>query len=101
MTASYETYEQKDLYLPQSPYAAHIDTDKYEHSPLLQWPANGYFERLKPDAELLQSALLPRYHLKKTTLSEQVFGNELKNQQLDLKHAANLFGERCRCRVFL
>ena len=96
MNPSANNYERTDSYFQPSGYTAHQDTDKYDHTPLLQWPANGYFERLKPDAELLQSALLPRYHLKTTTLSEQVFGNELKNQRLDLKHAANLFQERCR-----
>jgi hypothetical protein len=96
MYPSDNNYDRKDSYFQPGLYIAHQDTDKYDPSPLLQWPANGYFERLKPDAELLQSALLPRNHLEGITLSEQVFGNELKSQRLDLKHGANLFQERCR-----
>jgi hypothetical protein len=62
---------------------------------LLTWPANGYFDRLKPDAELLQEALIPIIN-ETTNISQQIFGNEAKQQHVGLQHLANLFYERCK-----
>ena len=89
------TYELRNLYFQQSQYSAKQEEKKYEHPPLLQWPANGYFDRLRPDADLLQKALSPVDKYKTDKLSEQVFGNEMKQQQVNLKHSANLFYEQC------
>jgi hypothetical protein len=89
-----KTYELRNLYFQQSPYSFEpVDSDK----PLfLQWPSNGYFERLRPDADLLQKALNPETEDKDKTVSEQIFGNEIKQQYISLKHMANLFYERCK-----
>lgn len=91
-----KTYEMRNLYFQQSQYATLPEERKYDHLPLLQWPANGYFEKLKPDAELLQQALYSIPESKAGSLSERVFGQELKQQQTSLKHAAHLFYERCQ-----
>jgi hypothetical protein len=89
-----KTYEMRNLYFQQSMYSAEpVEPDK----PLfLQWPSNGYFERLQPDADLLQKALNPEINYKDKTVSEQIFGNEIKQQYISLKHMANLFFERCK-----
>jgi len=44
----------------------------------------------------LQRALNPEIDYKNKTVSEQIFGNEIKQQYISLKHAANLFYERCK-----
>jgi hypothetical protein len=84
----------RNLYFQQSQYSVEpVESDK----PLfLQWPSNGYFERLQPDADLLQKALNPETEHKDKTVSEQIFGNEIKQQYISLKHMANLFYERCK-----
>ena len=89
-----KTYELRNLYFQQSQYSVEpVESDK----PLfLQWPSNGYFERLQPDADLLQKALNPETEHKDKTVSEQIFGNEIKQQYISLKHMANLFFERCK-----
>ena len=89
-------YELRNLYLQQSRYSAEPEERKYAGPPILRWPADSYFDRLKPDADLLQRALAPRDTYKTADISQRVFGNELKQQQISLKHTANLFYERCR-----
>jgi hypothetical protein len=89
-----KTYELRNLYFQQSQYAMPPSITA-AHPALLTWPANGYFERLKPDAELLQEALIPIIN-ETTTISQQIFGNEAKQQHIGLQHLANLFYERCR-----
>ena len=96
MTMPNKTYELRNLYFQQSRYSAEKEEKKYDHPPLIQWPANGYFDKLKPDADLLQQAISPFDNYKTNKLSEQVFGNELKQQNINLKHTANLFYERCK-----
>ena len=91
-----KTYELRNLYFQQSRYSAKQDENKYDHPPLLQWPAGGYFAKLKPDADLLHKTLSAVDENKTGNLSEQVFGNELKRQHVNLKHIANLFYERCQ-----
>ena len=88
------TYELRKLYFEQSQYCSQQKEPKYQ--PLLQWPENGYFERFKLDAGLLDKALTP---LKKTdtySIADQVFGNQKQSEYLGLKHQANLFYERCK-----
>lgn len=91
-----KTYELRNLYFQQSQYSANKQDDKHDYPALLQWPANGYFDRIKPDADLLQQALSPFDKYSMDNLSEQVFGNALKQQHVNLKHSANLFYERCK-----
>jgi hypothetical protein len=90
------TYELRKLYFQQSRYAAAEDIKKDDSPPLLQWPSNGYFEKLKPDADLLQQALSPRAENQYDDLSAQVFGQELRTHHISLQHQAHLFYERCR-----
>ena len=89
-------YELQNSCHQQSLYSARHEQDTYDQPSLMQWPANGYFERLQPDAELLQNALRPFTASKAGSLSEQVFGNETKRQRINLQHGGNLFHERCQ-----
>ncbi|MFC1675938.1 hypothetical protein ACFL3G_02605 [Planctomycetota bacterium] len=91
-----KTYEIRNLYFQQSQYSAKKDDKKYDHSSLLQWPSNGYFEKLKPDADLLHKVLWSENNYKGQTVSEQIFGSQIKQQSTSLKHIANLFYERCQ-----
>ena len=88
------TYEMRKLYFQQSQYSAEKQDDKYNKSPLFQWPDNGYFKSLKPDIELLQTALQSEDSCKQQTISEKIFGNEIKQQYSSLKHITNLLRER-------
>ena len=90
------TYELRNLYFQQSQYSIKPEKEKYACPPILQWPANSYFKKLKPDADLLQQALAPLPTHDTASMSERVFGNDLQKQQINLKHGANLFYERCR-----
>ena len=45
---------------------------------------------------LLQKALIPESYSQEQPVSEQIFGNDIKQQYIGLKHAANLFAERCQ-----
>jgi hypothetical protein len=87
-------YELKNLYLQQSQYSAKQARPDY---PLfLQWPEKAYFEKFKPDADLLQKALSPLEKSVTYSIADQVFGNQKQLEYLGLKHSANLFYERCR-----
>ena len=88
------TYELRNLYFQQNPYPA-ADSNSYAYPSLLRLPANGYFDRLKPDTQLLEEVLRPSIDTP-ATISDQIFGNEMKQQYFGLKHLANLFHERCK-----
>ena len=91
MTMPNKTYELRNLYFQQSHYPAKQAEPDY---PLfLQWPSNGYFERFKPDADLLQKALSP---VKRSayTIADQVFGNQKQQEYTSLRHSTNLLHER-------
>lgn len=94
MTMPNKTYELRKLYFEQNQYS--VKPAKPDYQSLLQWPTKGYFETLKPDADLLQKALKPDSNIEERSVSEQIFGNEIKQQSIDLDHVANLFYERCR-----
>jgi hypothetical protein len=94
MTMPNKTYELRNLYFQQNQYS--VEPVESDIPLFLQWPPNSYFERLQPDADLLQRALNPETDYKDKTVSEQIFGNEIKQQYISLKHMANLFYERCR-----
>jgi len=89
-----KTYEMRNLYLQQSQYSA--EQTKPDYPLFLQWPDKGYFEKFKPDANLLQKALSPLEKSVTNSIADQVFGNLKELEYLDLKHSANLFYERCR-----
>lgn len=87
-----KTAELRELYFQHSPYTA--KEAKPDYPPLLQWPSHGYFERLKPDSALLKEALQSYITLGTSTVAEQVFGNQARQQKLGLKHLANILYER-------
>ena len=87
------TAESQKLYFQQSLYSVN-KPESHSYDSLLQWPSNGYFERLKPDADLLREALTPYVSPVTSTVAEQVFGNQARQQKLGLEHLANIFYER-------
>jgi len=87
-----KTYELRKLYFEQSQYGQY--TPQISYPPVLHVPRYG-FERLKPDAELLQEALAP-INAETAYISQQIFGNEAKQQHIGIEHLANLFYERCK-----
>jgi hypothetical protein len=87
------TYELRRLYFEQNQYSQSEPARSYSN--LLRVPHNGYFDRLKPDAELLQEALAP-IQVETAYISQQIFGNEAKQQHIGLEHLSNLFYERCK-----
>ncbi len=89
-----KTYELRNLYFQQSQYSA--EQAKPDYPLFLQWPDKGYFEKFKPDADLLQKALSPLEKSVTNSIADQVFGNLKQIEYLDLKHSSNLFYERCR-----
>ena len=94
MTMPNKTYELRNLYFQQSQYSA--KQAKPDYPPFLQWPDKGYFDKFKPDADLLQKALSPLEKSITSSTADQVFGNLKQLEYLGLKHSANLFYERCR-----
>jgi hypothetical protein len=88
------TYEMRKLYLQQNQYST--KQAKAHYPTLLQWPEKGYFEKFKPDADLLQKALSPLEKSITNSVADQVFGNLKQLEYLDLRHSANLFYERCK-----
>ena len=89
-----KTYELRNLYFQQSQYSV-ANSDSDDSLSLLSWPDKGYFHQLQPDADLLKQALTPISYTPVNDLAQQVFGQELHKQKLDLGHFANLFYERC------
>ena len=85
--------------MQQNAYSAGCQ-DKYscsqKYPSLLYWPRHGYFDTLKRDTDLLGDALSPLAVCNANSLSDQVFGNQLKQQGIGLKHQGNLFYERCK-----
>ena len=85
--------ELRELYFQHSRYSA-TEPKNPSYDSLLQWPSNGYFERLKPDAVLLKEALTSYVSPETSTTAEQVFGNQARQQKIGLKHLANILYER-------
>ena len=89
------TYELRNLYFQQSQYSVNSEDQQDNYPPLLKLPENGY-QTFTVDTDLLQQALAPSSDYPVPSLSQQVFGQELKKQQINLEHSANLFQERGR-----
>ena len=89
-----KTYELRNLYFQQSRYFTNQPETSYPL--LLKWPSNGYFEKFKPDADLLQKALSPLEKSATYSVADQVFGNQKQLESLGLKHLANLLYERAQ-----
>lgn len=89
------TAELRELYFQHSRYSA-ANQENPAYDLLLQWPSNGYFERLKPDAALLREALNPYAPASAGTVAEQVFGNQARQQKIGLSHSRNILYERAQ-----
>ena len=87
------TSELRELYFQNSGYSLAKPADS-SYDSLLQWPSNGYFERLKPDAALLKEALTSYPSPETSTVAEQVFGNQARQERIGLKHLVNILYER-------
>ena len=83
----------RESYFYRSPYSDARPTHQLYDS-LLQWPRNGYFDRFRPDVVLLQEALASYSGPQASTVAEQVFGNQARQQRISLKHLANILYER-------
>ena len=83
----------QELYFQNSRYSG-SKLENLFYDSLLQWPRNGYFERLKPDAALLKEALTSYATPATSTVAEQVFGNQARQEKIGLKHLANILYER-------
>jgi len=87
------TAELRESYFQESRYS----TDKSEVAPydsILQWPSNGYFDKFKTDAALLKQILTSYVNPQASTVASQVFGNQAKEQRIDLQHKSNVLYER-------
>jgi len=91
---AYNTTDQlRELYFQDSRYSGSKLEDASDDS-LLQWPSKGYFDRFKPDAALLKEALASYPNPQGSTVAEQVFGNQARQQKIGLKHLVNILYER-------
>ena len=91
------TAELRELYFQHSQYSANpIVPAERPYDSLLQWPSNGYFERFKPDTTLLKEALTSYSSPQTSTVAEQVFGTQARQQKIGLKHLANILYERAQ-----
>ena len=87
------TAESQKLYLQKCPYS--VESPKYFHyDSLLQWPANGYFDKFRSDAALLKQAFTAYDNTGASTVAEQVFGNQARDQRIGLLHKSNILYER-------
>jgi len=84
------------MYLSNSQYSIEPSSDIKAYDSLLQWPSNGYFDRFKPDAALLEKAMSLVEKTARYSIADQVFGNQKQLEYLGLRHLANLFYERCQ-----
>jgi hypothetical protein len=87
-----KTYEIRQLYIQQSQYQ--VEPVEPPQPPLLQWPDSGYFEKLRPDAELLQRCLTQEIEAGKGSVADEVFGSQKLQYYTGMKHLVNLLSER-------
>ena len=64
--------------------------------PLLHWPSGAYFGQFRQDTDLLQKALDADCGQEESSVAEQVFGNQRRQEYVGLRHLANLLYERSR-----
>lgn len=92
MTMPNKTFELRNLYFQQSQYAAKQQI-KPDYPKLLHWPDKTYFEKFKPDADLLQKALSPS-NKSPYSIADQIFGNQKQLEYTNLRHLTHLLHER-------
>jgi hypothetical protein len=78
--------------LYSSPYSGNRPCQPY--APPLPWPGEGYGSRFIPDAALLHYALNSYCDQSASTIAEQVFGHQTRQQGISLRHQANILYER-------
>ena len=67
---------------------------KYTDS-LFQWPSNKYFTPWEREKHILSEAISPvQTQSEPTTLADQIFGRQAREQILHLQHEANLLAHR-------
>ena len=66
----------------------------HRYGSLSAWQGNTYFEKFKLDAALLKEALFPDAGRPDTTVADQVFGSQARQQKIGLGHTANVLYER-------
>jgi len=76
----------------RSPYSGSALSRPYDS--LLQWPRNGYFPQCRSDGALLQEALVCYPDRAASTVADQVFGHQSRQQGISLRHLANMLYER-------
>lgn len=81
----------------KSRYAVDLDSGyaprKYAADHLLQWQANRYSNAWDRERYVLSEALI-QPEVKTNTLAEQVFGNQTRQQKLQVMHEASLISAR-------
>ncbi len=87
-----KTYEIRQLYIQQSQYR--VEPAEASQPPLLQWPDSGYFDKLKPDADLLHRCLSEEVKATGSSVADEVFGQQKEHEYTGMKHLVNLLQER-------
>jgi hypothetical protein len=87
------TYEQQRLYFSPSRYSGPEINDR-QYVLLPESPSNKCFEGLRRDVSLLENALSLYNKPQASTITEQIFGDQLRRQKISLKHLANVLHER-------
>jgi hypothetical protein len=68
--------------------------DNSHYDSLLQWPSNSYFSGLQRDTALFKEILTPYTIPAASTVADQVFGSQARQQKLGLRHSVNTLYER-------
>lgn len=87
-----KTYEIRQLYFQQSQY--HVEPAQPYQPPLLPWPDSGYFDKFRPDSDLLQRCLYQDPDLHRDSVADEVFGTQKQQEYTGMKHMVNLLTER-------
>jgi len=84
------------LYVCRSPYSAYSVRDSFTggHKYATLWPKHETGDFMRRDAATLAEMLQPVYLPEDAPLSEQVFGNQARQQKLSVIHFLNLLNER-------
>jgi len=87
------TTELQRLYFSDSRYCA-PEINSFRYILLPESTSNDYFKGLRRDVGLLEKAL-SLYAVPQTCIiAEQIFGNQLRQQKISLKHLTNILYER-------
>ena len=90
--SSYNMEKVREAFAAQAAYR-----NRWKNPPehyVIKWPKDVYAGHLWRDTVLFQEMLSPPEADDSDTLESQVFGNQLKQDRLSIKHLANLLHER-------